>query len=275
MIKGIIFLISVVCSVITCIFLHTDVIYLNIALCIAFFFGYCILQGLLFFFVAFLFGLPISKKKKTIHYSKFYRFLLYLYTRYTLSLFGVKIKTKGLELLPKDENFVILFNHRSNLDSMIMDVILHKYPLVFVAKQSLFGIPFFGKFIHKIGYLKLDRGNIRQELLSIYQGIDFLNQNECSIGVAPEGTRNFTQEELLPFKVGCLHLATKTKKPIVISILTNTDQVKNKLLTKRHPVTFRVVCVMKYEEFKDMTTRELGECISNKMLQAIKEERDK
>lgn len=273
MIKIIIFLISLICSSITCYFFHFEELYLNIIIFIAYFLGYILVQGILFFVIALLLSLPISKKKKTTHYSKFYRFVIYVYTKYTLSLFGVKIKTKGLELLPKDENFVILFNHRSNLDSMIMDVVLHKYPLIFVAKQSLFGIPFFGKFIHKIGYLKLDRGNIRQELLSIYQGIDFLNQNECSIGVAPEGTRNFTEEELLPFKVGCLHLATKTKKPIVISVLTGTNKVKNRLLIKSHPVTFRIVDVITYDCFKEMSTRELGELINKRMLQAILDEK--
>lgn len=275
MIKIIILLISIICSSLTCYFFHFDEFYLNIIIFVVYFFGYILAQGILFFLIAFLLSLPISKKKKTTYYSKFYRFVLYVYTKYVLSLFGVKIKTEGLERLPKEGNFVIVFNHRSNLDSMIMDVVLHKYPLVFVAKQSLFGIPFFGKFIHKIGYLKLDRGNIRQELLSIYQGIDFLNQNECSIGVAPEGTRNFTEEELLPFKVGCLHLATKTKKPIVISILTNTNKVNTHLLTRRHPVTFRIVEVIEYDDFKDMSTRELGELINKKMLEAILEEKRK
>lgn len=275
MVKIIIVLVSFVFSLLTSWFVHFEKLYVNILLFIAFFIGYILVQAILFFLVAFILSIPISKKRQTIHYSRFYRFVLYAYTKFCLSLFGVKTKVKGMELLPQNGNFVLLYNHRSNLDSMIIDVFLHKYPLVFVAKQSLFGIPFFGKFIHKIGYLKLDRGNIRQELLSIYQGIDFLNKNECSVGVAPEGTRNFTKEDLLPFKVGCLHLATKAKKPIVICILTDTIDIKKHILTKRHPVTLRIVEVIEYQDFEKMHTRELAEIIREKMLQAIKEEQQK
>ncbi len=272
MVKVIILLISIILSSITCFLVKVEPIYLNILLFIACFIASLLMQAILFFLVAFVLSIPISKNKKTTHYSRFYRLALYGYTKFCLSLFGIHTTVKGMELLPKDGNFVILFNHRSNLDSMIMDVYLHKYPLVFVAKQSLFGIPFFGKFIHKIGYLKLERGNIRQELLAIYQGVDFLNQNECSVGVAPEGTRNFTEETLLPFKVGCLHLATKTKRPIVISVLTNTIHIKEHLLTKKYPVTFRIVEVLQYDDFKNLSTREIGELIRQKMLKALEEE---
>lgn len=274
MIKIVILLLSLLLSLLTCFFVHLEKFYESFLLFIAFFISYTLLQAVVFFLIAFLLSLPISKKKETTHYSRFYRFVLYLYTKFCLSLFGVKTKVEGIEKLPKGENFVLLYNHRSNLDSMIIDVYLHKYPLVFVAKQSLFGIPFFGKFIHKIGYLKLDRGNIRQELLAIYQGIDFLNKNECSVGVAPEGTRNFTEDDLLPFKVGCLHLATEAKKPIVISILTNTMDVKKHLLTKKHPVTFKIIEVIEYKDFEKMRTRDLAELIKEKMLKAIEEEKN-
>lgn len=269
MVKFFILLISLIGSFVSFYFWHTNIIIINIGLVIIYFIIYLIFQGLIFFLVALLLSIPISRKKKTTKYSSFYRLVLYLYTKFCLSLFGVKTKVEGLEKLPKDENFVIVFNHRSNLDSMIMDVYLHKYPLVFVAKESLFHIPFFGKFIHRIGYLNLERGNIRQELYSIYQGIDFLNRNECSIGVAPEGTRNFTSTNLLPFKLGCLHLATKAKKPIVISVLLGTANIKKHLLTKRHIVEFKIIDVLDYEEFKNMTTREISEIIRKRMLNEI------
>ena len=273
MVKFFIIIISLILSTITSFFVHFEKLYVNILLYFVYFIVFIFIQAVLFFLIAFLLSIPISQKKQTVRYNRFYRFVLYAYTKFCLSLFGVKTKVKGMELLPKKGNFVLLYNHRSNLDSMIIDVYLHKYPLVFVAKQSLFGIPFFGKFIHKIGYLKLDRGNIRQELLAIYQGIDFLNRNECSVGVAPEGTRNFTEEDLLPFKVGCLHLATKTKRPIVIGILTDTINIKRKLLTKKHNVTFRIVDVIEYKDFEKMNTRELAEKIRKIMLQALEEER--
>ena len=91
---------------------------------------------------------------------------------------------------------MIISNHRSNLDSLVIDNYLKDYPLVFVAKKSLFKIPFVGRLIHGCNYICLDRKNLKQELLAIRKGINILNdKNEnCSVGVFPEGTRTLNED---------------------------------------------------------------------------------
>ncbi len=269
MVKIIVLLIAIVASIFECWAISLDSVFLNILVGLLLVIGNIIVQIALFFLVMLLIGLPINTKKENTHYSSFYRKVLTFAIRICLSLFGVKIKSEGLDKIPQNTNFVIVFNHLSNLDTLVMDVCLTEYPLVFVAKKSLFKIPFFGKMLHAIGYIKMDRGNIRQELKAIYKGIDFLNKNECSVGVAPEGTRNFTEETLLPFKVGCLHLATETKKPIVISVVKGTNLVKKNLLFARHKVYFKILDVLDYEEYQNMTRQEIASFIRNKMLEEL------
>ncbi len=269
MIKIIMLLVAAALSCVECYFLPISSLLIKILLFVLFIIANVILEVGLFFIVVFLLGLPINTKKETTHYSKFYRYVLYVSTKICLSLFSIKVKVEGLEKIPQNTNFVILYNHISNLDTMVMDVYLHKYPLVFVAKKSLFKIPFFGKMLHRIGYISLDRGNIRQELKAIYQGIDFLNKNECSVGVSPEGTRNFTNQTLLPFKVGCLHLATETKRPIIISVIKGTNEVKHNLFFKKHQVSFKIVDVIDYNIYKDFSRKELAKIIENKMLEEL------
>lgn len=232
---------------------------------------YIIAVVLVFFLSAFLLSLPIRKSDKE-KYSKFYRFVLRVYTKMCLSLFGVEINASGIEKLPKDEKFVLVSNHLSNLDSMVIDVYLKDYPLVFVAKKSLFKIPFFGKIIQGVGYLSLDRENIRQELKVIKKGISMLENEETSICVFPEGTRNFTNDTLLEFKPGCFNLATKSKKTLVVSYILGTNDVKNGLLYKKHNVTFKIVKVIPYEEIKDMNTFEVSELVRKIILENIESE---
>ncbi len=268
MIKLIVIIISLLLAFVECYFIPISIGY-KILLFVLFILLNIILLVVLFFVFMFLVGLPINTKKEPIHYNKFYRHILYIATKTCLSLFSVKIQTEGLEKIPQDTNFVIVFNHTSNLDSMVMDVCMQEYPLVFVAKKSLFKIPFFGKMIHKIGYIKLDRSDVRQELKAIYKGIDFLNQNECSIGVSPEGTRNFTDEVLLPFKIGCLHLVTESKRPIVVSTITGTKEVKKNLLFKRHSVKFKILDVINYDEYKDLSRAQIAQEIRTIMLKDL------
>lgn len=265
MVRIFVILVAAILSLLTTLSLTINVVWLSILVYIGFFVAYIIAQGLIYFLLAFLLGLFINKKKDTIHYNKFYHLCYYLYVKYTLSLFGVKVKRTGLEKIPNDTNFVIVSNHLSNFDPMIMDQCLYKYNLTFVAKKSLFKIPCFGKFIHKIGYLCLDCSNLRSEAKTIMKVTKMLEDNECSVAVYPEGTRNFTNETLLPFKYGCFHLAIKSKRPIVVTTIKGTENIKNHLLTKIHKVDFDVLGVITYEQYKDLNTHEIGDIISKMM----------
>ncbi|MCM1513502.1 MAG: 1-acyl-sn-glycerol-3-phosphate acyltransferase [Anaeroplasma bactoclasticum] len=269
MIKLISVVIAMIVASIGCHFVPTTQSFMTILVWLGLCMAAILVQVILFFLVAFIVGIPIRRKKETLHYNSFYRWVMYWYTRCCLSVFNVKIVAKGLEKLPQDGPFVIVSNHLSNVDSMVMDVLLKDFPLVFVTKESLFHIPFFGKIIHGIGYLKLERGNLRKEVVTIKKGISFLNQGECSIGVYPEGTRNFTSEILLPFKPGCFHLATKTQKPIVVCVTTGTEQIKYHPILKKHKVTFQVIDVIEAKEYQGLTTREIGEKISQMMIEEL------
>lgn len=265
MIKVIVALISFLLTYLGFITVSPQTIITKIILIVGLLIASILVQVLLFFISAFVLSLFVSSKKEYNHYNNFYRKVFYGYTKMILSLFGVKIKTEGLEKLPKDEPFVLYFNHKSNLDTFVIDVKLKNYPIVFVGKKSLFKIPFFGKIITKLGYISLDRSNIRSELVSIQKGINYINEKECSVGIAPEGTRNFEGKVLLDFKPGCFHLVTKTKAPLVIVVLTGTEKVKKNLLFKRHIVNMKVVDVIESKDYENLKTNEISEIVKNKM----------
>ena len=87
------------------------------------------------------------------------------------------------------------------------------------------------------------RENDREALTAILRGIKQIKDDEYCVGVYPEGTRNATEDTLLPFKSGCFKIATKTNCPIVVMSIKGSDKIKNRYPFKRTTVTLEVVDV--------------------------------
>lgn len=212
MIKILIIIFSLGFGILTTLAFKNLNIYQNIGVVIGFTFVYIICFVALFFILFFFEVIFENKNKKRIYQSKYYRFLLHIYNKFLFSLFNMKIIYQGKELLNMNEQYLIVCNHRSNLDSLIIDNYLYEMPLVFVAKKSLFQIPFVGRLIHGCAYIKIDRENFKQEFYAIKDAIDFIGRKEkpLSIGIFPEGTRGKREDKLTnDFKAGSLKLLLK------------------------------------------------------------------
>jgi len=72
--------------------------------------------------------------------------------------------------------------------------------------------------------LFLNRSDIKQGLKTILAGIENI-KNGISMCIFPEGTRNKTEDLVLPFKEGSFKMATKTGCPIIPMALTNTSAI--------------------------------------------------
>ena len=258
MIKLIVLLISLISSLITTYLIKPVNSLYFILFVFLFLIGYILVQVILFFLSLTLICLFTKKEKSVKHYNKTYRKIFVLYTRMLLSLFGIKLHVTGFEKIPTDTTFVLTHNHLSNLDPIILNVYLRKFPLTFMAKKSISKVPWFGLIVKKIGFLFLERDGSSKDAYVLARGIKMLRNDECSIGISPEGTRNFTDEVLLPFKEGSFLLAMKAKKPIVISVITKVEEVKHNLLFKKHDVDLDFVEILEYEDFKDLSSEELS-----------------
>lgn len=233
--------------------------YYQILITIGFTISFLISLIILFFILFFFETIFESKKKKRTKQSKYYRNLLKFYSRFLLAFFSVKVEAKGIDKLNKDETYLIISNHRSNIDSLIIDLYLKDFKLIFIAKKSLFKIPFVGRMIHGCGYINLDRDNLKQEYYAIKDSINYLTLESTSVGVFPEGTRTKNEDYTLnEFKAGTFSMAKKSQKPIVLSALRYTDKVNEHLLLKKHKVYYDIIEVVPYTKYKDMTTIEIA-----------------
>lgn len=190
-------------------------------------------------------------------------------TDFCLALFSVKVQANGFEIVPDDQAFLVVGNHRSNIDSFCLDKILRKHKLVFVAKKSLFKLPWASPLMYKCGYLKLDRDDLSSGF-EMMRNAQRLIQEGVSVGIFPEGTRGKVEGEMGPFHNGAFIAAIKAKAPIVVTALHKTHDVNNFLLCKVHKVTVNCLKVYQYEDYKDVDPNKLGEEIRSLMLEDIK-----
>ena len=270
MIKLYIFLLSLGLSFLTVYFSFNFSVTAMVFLYITFSLVYILAFILLFFII---WGLLVCRSnKKEIHaYSRYYRFIMHLINIVGISLFNIKVKYSGIELVDKvNSNFLLVSNHHSNLDSVVADHYLRKHKLIFIGKKELFNIPFVGKTISGIGYLPLDRKDIRQEAAIIKKATGILENSDVSIGIYPEGSRSKEiNGKILELKAGSFRLAINNHKPIVVSIISYNRHITN--IFKRIKCWYKIVKVITYDEYKNYSPRELANYIQGIM----QEEKDR
>ena len=119
-------------------------------------------------------------------------------------------KIIGKENIPKSDGFLIASNHIHAFDP-VMIIYSTKRVVHFIAKIELFkGIMKY--FYLSFGTIPVDRDKKNQVAVNLAE--EFLTDNEV-IGIFPEGTRNKSDEVLLPFRYGAVRMALDSGKEIV------------------------------------------------------------
>ena len=104
-------------------------------------------------------------------------------------------------------------NHSSHLDIPLLYVALGNRTVNFVAKESLFTVPLFGKAMLAAGHVAIDRQNRRKAMKSVDQAVKSAQEGRCIV-IFPEGTRSTDYSSLQEFKVGGMIIALKTGLPV-------------------------------------------------------------
>lgn len=135
-------------------------------------------------------------------------------------------KIIGRENIPETGGVILAGNHRHIFDPC-MPIISTKRPVHYMAKKELFsGI--FGWFFKLVGCIPVDRGH--DNTLAKNEAIKVLEEGEV-LGIFPEGTRNKTNDILLPFKYGAVSMSKKTNAYIVPFAITGKYKLFNNDLT--------------------------------------------
>lgn len=154
--------------------------------------------------------------------------------RVILSICGTEVTVLGEENVPGGEAVLYVGNHRSYFDILIT---YSRCPGLtgYVAKNSIEKVPLLSAWMRRLHCLFLDRGDIREALKTILVGIDNI-KNGISMCIFPEGTRNRTDAQMLPFKEGSFKMAEKTGCAIVPMAITNSAEILENHFPRIKPV---------------------------------------
>ena len=135
----------------------------------------------------------------------------------------------GVENIPKSGRVVLAGTHTKWLDSPML-ISVNKRQVHFLAKCELFKGPL-KYFMNAIGCIPVNR-KIRDKD-SLIKAKEVLN-NDCMIGIYPEGTINRTDDLIMPVKIGAVKMAHDTNSVIVPFVITG----KYKLFRKSVKIEF-------------------------------------
>ena len=136
------------------------------------------------------------------------------------------------ELIFKDDarfmdNAIYICNHKRTLDIPIVLYTLKKQTPRLLLKKELKGT-LSGKILSKIGAVYVDRES-RISGKRAQNALITTVLNGGSVLIFPEGTRNKTEQPLLPFRYGALHIAQITGAPIVSMALKKIKKWRYKI----------------------------------------------
>lgn len=121
-------------------------------------------------------------------------------------------KVKYEQQLVKKKSYMLVANHTSMLDIMLM-LVVSRNPFVFVGKKELVKIPLFG-FFYKRVCIMVDRDNT-QSRTGVYRRAQKRLQQGLSICIFPEGGVPEEHVVLDAFKDGAFKMAIAHKIPVV------------------------------------------------------------
>jgi 1-acyl-sn-glycerol-3-phosphate acyltransferase len=162
-----------------------------------------------------------------------------LWARMLLAIPGVRVHVEGLDRINPDASYVFAANHLSYMDTPL--VIAHiPSQFRFLAKQSLFSVPFIGYHLKRAGHIPVPRGNARASLKTMTEAARIIRERGVSVLVFPEGGRSPGAME--DFKEGAAYIAIKAGVPIVPVGISGTREVlpMDSLLVRGGEVRLRI-----------------------------------
>jgi 1-acyl-sn-glycerol-3-phosphate acyltransferase len=145
-----------------------------------------------------------------------------IWSRLILTTSGIRTRVEGIENLDPSQTAIYCANHQSAMDIPILFVNL-PVQFRFVAKRSLFNMPFMGWHLRRSGHIPVDRKRPREAMKSLDEAAEKIRAGS-SVILFPEGHRS-RDGKIGPFKSGSFYLAIQSGVPVVPITLNGTRGV--------------------------------------------------
>lgn len=202
------------------------------------FWGFILVTSILLFPLAVLLWAvtaPFDPHKRALH--QFTCFWGSLYT-WVNPLWPVTVE--GRERIEKDQTYVMVANHLSLLDILVLFRLFRHF--TWVSKVENFQVPLIGWNMSLNGYIPLRRGD-RESIAAMMVEAEEVLRSGSSVMMFPEGTRS-RDGEMRPFKPGAFELALRTGLPVLPILIEGSYFAlprRGFVLQGKHPILIRVL----------------------------------
>lgn len=179
-----------------------------------------------------------------------------LMARFILLSIGVVVKVTGKEKLRRKKAFVVMFNHESIFDAMLLGVVVYRYVTALGAAYQ-FKLPLWGALLRRWGIIEIPRKKLQAAKQSIEAAKETL-QKGIPVYVSPEGTRT-TTGRIREFKKGPFHLARGAEADILPMVFRGVFEIKRKTDWRLKPgvVNIEVGDFILHDDYQHMSIEEL------------------
>lgn len=212
-------------------------------------------------------AIPIIISRRLLSITYFFIRVWVYWFGYTT---GIIFKGHNKHIVKKDQSYIFVINHTSFLDAPAIPIAIPA-PLVALGKKELSKIPIFGWLTGRWA-IWVDRSDPESRKEGSAKLKEIL-KGGTSVLVAPEGTRNNTDEPLLPFRYGPFRLAVESQISIIPVIIHDAGKLMKRGSLLLRPGRVNCYCLPevsvegKTEDDIEELTQSTYELMRNKILE--------
>jgi 1-acyl-sn-glycerol-3-phosphate acyltransferase len=215
-------------------------------------------------FLIWLMVLPFDRERAVLHWLLVYQGLI------LSRLIPIwKIDIEGREKALKGVTYVIISNHQSMLDTLLLNCLRYKFK--WISKIENIKVPVLGWYIRMAGYITVNRGDEVSKTEMLEKSYRCLKRG-TSIMIFPEGTRSLNKE-IGFFKRGAFQLAIQSNVSILPVLIDGTGGVLPKhglIFGSGHRIRIRVLDPVSPSYFDTDKPEELALKFSSLMTSELK-----
>ncbi len=186
---------------------------------------------------------PFDPRLRVLH-----QFTCFWASLYTWCNPAWRVEVLGREKIRSDEAYVMVANHLSLLDILVLFRLFTHFK--WVSKIENFRVPFIGWNMRLNEYIALRRGDRASVVQMIKRSLETLEEGS-SVMLFPEGTRS-PNGRMRDFKTGAFEIALSARRPILPIAVEGTSRALPKrgfVLQGRHPIRVTVLDPIPHSQF--------------------------
>jgi 1-acyl-sn-glycerol-3-phosphate acyltransferase len=207
--------------------------------------------------------MPFDRKRRATHAMLI---LQGMFLAYAVPVWSIRIE--GRRKARKDDTYVIICNHQSILDILLINCL--RYRFKWISKIENSRVPFVGLYLKMADYITVNRGDSESKEKMLAEAYSCLKEG-TSVMIFPEGTRS-PDGNISFFRRGAFQLALSARVPVLPVLIDGTCNVLPKhglIFGGFHSITIRVLDPVSPEAFGTDNCDELAAKFQSLMTNAL------